>query len=220
MKDKWKMKHMSLRGQILRLSAAASILVCACVAAFIIGLGYTNQQQLDRSVEQAAEILSGEITSYQEELENIAELVAYNGLMLRLSQTSDLVNITSGANNVNDLLSIVLSCNDSAANVIVTDFGNLVLGVDSGEYSSLYAAKNYLETNPGTNRAHISYQKNGGHQRNIFICCALCRVPQEISIIRSLSIIWSRSRGLLRSSIRAGATGSSTMREIWSRGMN
>lgn len=162
MKDKWKMKHMSLRGQILRLSAAASILVCACVAAFIIGLGYTNQQQLDRSVEQAAEILSGEITSYQEELENIAELVAYNGLMLRLSQTSDLVNITSGANNVNDLLSIVLSCNDSAANVIVTDFGNLVLGVDSGEYSSLYAAKNYLETNPGTNRAHISYQKNGG----------------------------------------------------------
>ena len=70
MKDKWKMKHMSLRGQILRLSAAASILVCACVAAFIIGLGYTNQQQLDRSVEQAAEILSGEITSYQEELDN------------------------------------------------------------------------------------------------------------------------------------------------------
>ena len=159
MKRRAENKRMSLRGQILRLSAAASFLVCAIAAAFLIGLGYTNQQQLDRSVEQAAEILSSEITSYQTEIESIAELVAYNGLMLRLSKTNDLVNITSGANNVNDLLSIVLACNESAANVVVTDFGNLVLGIDSGEYSSLYAAKRYLEENPGTNRAHISYQR-------------------------------------------------------------
>ncbi|MDY3918266.1 MAG: histidine kinase [Candidatus Limivivens sp.] len=149
-------KH-TLKHQVKRLAWGSNLVLLFFLIIFLVYLVLTNQYQINRNVKETSEILHSEVVNYQNEIEKIASLVAYNGLILRISNTNDLSSMTRTANDIRDMLDILTASNENISGIVLTNFGHLVLGIESSSYKTLYAVEEYIAVHPDEKFAHLNF---------------------------------------------------------------
>ena len=102
-------------------------------------------------------LVFSEVVNYQKEVEKVASLVAYNGLILRISSTKDLSTMTRMANDIQDMLEILTSSNENISGIVLTNFEHLVFGIESSSYKTLYMVQNYVKEHPDEKLGHLSF---------------------------------------------------------------
>ena len=134
----------TLRYQVKHLVWVSIMAIFLILVIFIGCLVFSNQAQIDKGIQETAEIIQSEVVNYQKEVEKVASLVAYNGLILRISSTKDLSTMTRMANDIQDMLEILTSSNENISGIVLTNFEHLVFGIESSSYKTLYMVQNYV----------------------------------------------------------------------------
>lgn len=155
----------TLRYQVKHLVWVSIMAIFLILVIFIGCLVFSNQAQIDKGIQETAEIIQSEVVNYQKEVEKVASLVAYNGLILRISSTKDLSTMTRMANDIQDMLEILTSSNENISGIVLTNFEHLVFGIESSSYKTLYMVQNYVKEHPDEKLGHLSFYNEDTKQQ-------------------------------------------------------
>ncbi|MDO5424905.1 MAG: histidine kinase [Eubacteriales bacterium] len=162
-------RNHTLKHQVKRLAWGSNLVVLLSLILCLIYLVLTNQSQINRNVKETAEILRSEVVNYKNEIEKAASLAAYNGLMLRISNTRDLSEMTRTASDLKDMLDILNASNENISGIVLTNFEHLVFGIESCSYQTLYAVQAYLGEHPDAKFSHLNfYNEETGEQEYLY----------------------------------------------------